>query len=217
MRARIRRFIPGLILGLVLVAGMMPIARAQPVRPPSRDPQAVEINFFTATSRSDHLLLEWESVSELETRGYYIWRNTADDPPSASSDAIQLKYIPAENAGSPLGAYYTYQDRFELVAGTTYWYWLQELDINGNRILIDEPYLVPSVTFAPAPSPYDVNGDWVIDAQDLAAIASHWNCAASDACYDPTYDVDADGDVDIKDIMLVAGRWGCQWGETCYG
>ena len=55
---------------------------------------------------------------------------------------------------------------------------------------------------------FDFDLDCDVDIVDIMAVASRWQCAAGDPCYDPLYDIDSDGDVDIVDIMQTAAWWG---------
>lgn len=61
-------------------------------------------------------------------------------------------------------------------------------------------------------SDYDFDCNYAIDAGDIAAVASNWNC--TDGCGD--YDLNNDGDVDVQDVMSEAGHWGCAWPDACY-
>ncbi|HSN77625.1 MAG TPA: hypothetical protein VL334_21335, partial [Anaerolineae bacterium] len=117
--------------------------------------------------------------------------------------------------GSTVGYYYSYQDDFNLVPGTTYYYWIEDQDNNGIWSQhLDDPTLNPVVPWGC--SIYDVVCNFVIDIQDVSAIASLWNCALGSACYDAHYDVNLDNFIDMRDIMLSASRWGCQRPDACY-
>ncbi len=83
---------------------------------------------FSAAQMGDHVLVTWETVSELDIRGFNLYRGTSADGPDVQlNDAL----IPAQSQGSPEGFTYTYEDRRDLVSGTTYWYWLEDLDMSG--------------------------------------------------------------------------------------
>ena len=58
------------LLGMLLAS--VPAALHAQDGPHGQTPEAVEINYFSAIAMDDHMLPQWESVSELETRRYYI-------------------------------------------------------------------------------------------------------------------------------------------------
>ncbi len=57
--------------------------------------------------------------------------------------------------------------------------------------------------------PGDFGGDEVVDAQDLAALLSHWGERRPDLCSPfPFGDIDHSGEVDAGDLAAVLGSWG---------
>ena len=63
--------------------------------------------------------------------------------------------------------------------------------------------LRPELDNAACPSPADVNGDGVVDVQDLVAVILAWGpCAAP--CPE---DIDASGEVDVADLVAVVLSW----------
>jgi hypothetical protein len=177
------------------------------------NPLSVELEYFAGTANyPSHILLEWQSVSEIETLAYRLYRGTTPDPNQAG---LLVPSIPATNPGSPIGAYYSHQDSFDLTPGVIYYYWIEDLDTgnhwNQHR---NEPNLNPEVPWGC--SVYDVVCNFVIGIEDITAIANHWNCAWGSACYDITFDVNRDNGIDVRDVMLSAGRWACQLGDACY-
>jgi hypothetical protein len=176
-------------------------------------PDSVELEFFMGTADyPNHILLEWQSVSEIETLAYRLYRGTTPDPDQAD---LLVPYIPATNPGAPIGAYYSHQDSFDLTPGVIYYYWIEDLDTGNNwNQHRNEPNLNPEVPWGC--SVYDVVCNFVIGIEDITAIANHWNCAWGSACYDITFDVNRDNGIDVRDVMLSAGRWACQLGDACY-
>ena len=87
----------------------------------------VELSSFTASiSATNFVNLTWVTQSETGVSGFYVLRNTTDD----LATAVTLnELIPATNT-SQLQTY-MYQDN-ELYEDGTYWYWLQNLDIDGT-------------------------------------------------------------------------------------
>ena len=90
-------------------------------------PLAIALASFGATAMSDHILVAWETVSELDNTGFNLWRGTSEAGPY-----IQLNetLIPAQAPGSTLGFIYTFED-FDVAPGETYWYTLEDLDVSG--------------------------------------------------------------------------------------
>ena len=83
---------------------------------------------FTGTANyPSHILIEWQSVSEIATVLYRIYRATVNNP----AQAILISPDISAHPGSTQGYYYSYQDTLNLVGGTTYYYWIQDQDING--------------------------------------------------------------------------------------
>jgi hypothetical protein len=89
---------------------------------------AVNLASFEAEAQADHILVTWETTSELNNRGFNLYRGTSDAGPD-----IQLNetLIPSQSQGNPSGFIYTWEDRRDLTPGTTYFYWLDDVDITG--------------------------------------------------------------------------------------
>jgi hypothetical protein len=106
-------------------------------------PTAVEISSFTATAGWRSVQLEWETGSEIDGLGFNIYRATSVDGTRIKvNDAL----IPIKAPGSPFGAAYTFEDTTAkrgwswdrmrgFVWGSTYYYWLEDVDIHGNSEL----------------------------------------------------------------------------------
>ena len=86
----------------------------------------VELSSFTAIPTADeYIRLEWVTQSETEVSGYYLLRNSDEE----LSNAIQVNaLIPACNTSQETN--YSYIDD-EVEPGTWY-YWLENLDLNGS-------------------------------------------------------------------------------------
>ena len=74
----------------------------------------------------------WETASELDNRGFNLYRGTS---PDGWDRQLNSTLIPSQSQGSPSGFVYTWEDRAGLVAGTTYYYWLQDVDTSGAMTL----------------------------------------------------------------------------------
>lgn len=100
----------------------------QPCSVTFTNPLAVTLASFEATAQADHVLVTWETVSELDNRGFNVYRGTSPDGPDRQ---LNEWLIPSQSIGSPTGFVYTWEDRADLVGDTTYYYWLEDLDVNG--------------------------------------------------------------------------------------
>jgi hypothetical protein len=208
---RLDRLAWALVLALLLV-GAVPPVQASSLPAPSQ-PDSVELEFFIGNpDYPSHILLEWQSVSEQQTTNFRLKRGTTPNP--AQATVITDPVIPA-HPGSTLGYYYSYPDSAGLIPGVIYYYWIEDQDTGGawNQHL-DDPNLNPVVAWGC--STFDVVCDFVINTQDITALAGLWNCALGSGCYDPHFDVNMDNMIDVLDIMLSAGRWGCALGQPCY-
>lgn len=94
-------------------------------------PLAVTLASFDAAAHADHVLVTWETVSEMDNAGFNLYRTTTADPPAA---ADLLAYVPSQGPGSTQGFLYSYQD-YDVTAGQAYWYWLEDVDLNGATTL----------------------------------------------------------------------------------
>lgn len=94
-------------------------------------PAAVLLNSFGAETRPGHVLVSWETASELGNLGFNLYRSTSA---GAASQQINLDLIASQAPGSAQGAFYTWQDA-DVTAGTTYFYFLEDVALNGATTL----------------------------------------------------------------------------------
>ncbi len=94
----------------------------------SFSPAAVTVASFDAVQQDDAVLVTWETASELNNRGFNLYRGTSLAGPDRQLNAT---LIPSQSQGNPGGFIYTWEDRAELVPGTTYFYWVEDVDIYG--------------------------------------------------------------------------------------
>ena len=92
-------------------------------------PLAVTLAGFSAAHMNDHILVTWETVSELNNLGFNLWRGTSETGPDVQLNSTM---IPSQSAGNTSGFIYTWEDRQDLTPGTTYYYWLENLDVDGT-------------------------------------------------------------------------------------
>jgi hypothetical protein len=94
-------------------------------------PLAVNLLSFSAAPDSDNISLVWETISEIDHLGFNLLRGTsAVEPDTQLNSAL----IPSQAPGSPTGFAYSWQDRFALEVGTTYYYWLEIVDRDGSVV-----------------------------------------------------------------------------------
>ncbi len=107
-------------------------------------PLAVTLASFEAAPQAGHVLVTWETASEIDNRGFNLYRGTS----AAGWDRRLNEYlIPSQSQGSPSGFVYSWEDADDLMAGTTYYYWLEDLDLSGATTLhgpVSVTYDVPT-------------------------------------------------------------------------
>jgi hypothetical protein len=95
---------------------------------PCSPPTAVTLASFGADAAGPAVVLNWETAAEIDSVGFNVYR-------AESADGLRTKLnsalIASKAPGSPMGASYQFADDTAR-AGITYFYWLQELDANGE-------------------------------------------------------------------------------------
>ncbi|MEZ4767698.1 MAG: LamG-like jellyroll fold domain-containing protein [Caldilineales bacterium] len=92
---------------------------------PEEIPTAVTLAEFAATAYGNVVTVTWQTVSELDNTGFNLYRSQSP----AAPDAL-LAYVPSQGPGSTQGFEYVYRDD-SVAPGETYWYWLEDVDVNG--------------------------------------------------------------------------------------
>jgi uncharacterized delta-60 repeat protein len=92
------------------------------------NPLVVTLAEFNAVQQGDHVLVSWETASELENRGFNLYRGV---DPAGPDRQLNSALIPSQSPGSPAGFLYTWEDRADLTPGATYYYWLEDVDLYG--------------------------------------------------------------------------------------
>ncbi|MCS7221042.1 MAG: hypothetical protein RML36_02635 [Anaerolineae bacterium] len=118
------------LLPLCLVLGFLAGARIARA--------AVTLMYFEAEVQGDGILLMWETGSETNNVGFYLYRST--DPAQRGAMLIFI-----ESTMEVTGDYYDYLDS-QVTPGVTYYYRLGALDTNGNI-----EYYGPVVVMFPSP------------------------------------------------------------------
>ncbi len=107
-------------------------------------PLAVTLAEFGAVQQGDAVLLTWETNSELNTRGFNLYRGVS---PAAPDRQLNEALIPSQSQGSPGGFIYTWEDRADLTPDSTYYYWVEDVNINGAATMygpVSVNYTVPT-------------------------------------------------------------------------
>jgi hypothetical protein len=98
-------------------------------------PTAVLLDNFQAVAQPDHVLVTWETVSEVSNGGFNLYR-----APAVDGERTLLTNVPSQSPGGTAGAAYGYQD-YDIRPGQTYWYYLEDVDLSG-RATVHEPVSV---------------------------------------------------------------------------
>jgi hypothetical protein len=92
-------------------------------------PLAVLLASFDAAAQPDHVLVTWETVSEANNASFNLYRSL-----TADGQYTLVTSVASQAPGSTAGASYSFQD-FDVVAGQTYWYKLEDVDLSGATTL----------------------------------------------------------------------------------
>jgi len=93
----------------------------------SADPTLVELVYFKAVGGLSEVALKWETATEIENAGFYLWRSRVKDGDYAR---ITEQIIPGQG-GSTWGAEYSHVDA-EVQYGRTYYYYLEDVSFSGE-------------------------------------------------------------------------------------
>lgn len=88
-------------------------------------PLAVTLEDFAAQARPGHVLLTWQTVSELDNVGFTVLRSQ-----SPQAEPQPLAFVPSQGPGSAQGFSYTWLDE-KVEPGGVYWYWLEDVSQTG--------------------------------------------------------------------------------------
>lgn len=93
------------------------------------EPLAATLSQFSAQAESSHILITWETVSEIENQGFNLYRSN-----SVQGLRTLLDFVPSQGPGSSQGYSYAFEDR-SVLAGQSYVYWLEDIDFSGELTL----------------------------------------------------------------------------------
>ncbi|MFZ2487768.1 MAG: pullulanase-type alpha-1,6-glucosidase [Anaerolineae bacterium] len=92
-------------------------------------PLAATLASFEAQAQPNHILLTWETISELNNRGFNLYRGITS---TGWDRQINPVLIPSQGQGSSSGFIYTWEDTADLAPGQQYFYWVQAIDTAGD-------------------------------------------------------------------------------------
>jgi hypothetical protein len=95
-------------------------------------PLAVTLASFDVQAQADHVLVSWETVSELGNAGFNLYRTSAAAAQPGPADL--LAFVSSQAPGASQGASYGFRDS-NVLAGQVYWYWLADVDLGGATTL----------------------------------------------------------------------------------
>ncbi len=98
----------------------------------SQSPTAVTLESMEAVQApaGGRIDVTWQTAQETDNQGFNLWRGTARDDPNVIK--LNAAIIPSQAPGGGLGASYAYADTYQLTAGTTYYYWLEDVALDGT-------------------------------------------------------------------------------------
>ncbi len=100
-----------------------------PVSSSVAPPTGITLEYFVLRQVGQAVELEWKTSSEINNRGFNVYRSTVPD----FETAVRLNehLIPGRGRGLSDGATYTFMDE-TVEPRHMYFYWLEDIDLNGN-------------------------------------------------------------------------------------
>jgi hypothetical protein len=150
---------------------------AQPCTVTFTNPLAVTLNSFEASAQADHVLVAWETVSEVSNSGFNLYRSQSADGPRQMLNAA---LIPSQNPGATQGAAYRWQD-FAVRPDEVYYYWLEDVSLSGATTIhgpVSVQFAAPTAVTLDNVSAHPVAAAplswfWVIAGAGVALALSH--------------------------------------------
>ena len=96
------------------------------------DPPTAQMVSFRALGARNVITLTWETASEINNRGFNVYRAPTVDGQRTKLNAALIPSL--VTPGGAAGAVYTYQDT-AVNRGVRYFYWLEAVDMSGNKVL----------------------------------------------------------------------------------
>lgn len=120
---------------------------------------AIELIYFTGSTETDRIRLDWETATELDNAGYKVLRsetsasNLSQFTPIPVIDAtsgVSYDFIPARG-DDLIGALYSFFDE-EVIIGTRYYYFLEDIDTSNLSSFHGPVEVVAGQTSTPTPA-----------------------------------------------------------------
>ena len=109
----------------------------------------VKLSAFAAREYNGNIVLEWSTESEKDSWGFYLWRS---DNVDGSYERVNANMIDAAgNSTSRID--YSYTDQ-RVKAGVTYYYKLEQIDINGATTIYGPVSMTTSGTPVTTPESF---------------------------------------------------------------
>ena len=94
------------------------------------DPLAITLAAFTATAVEGCVDIAWETATEINTAGFYVWRS---DNPLTGFVRLDNSFVPSKSVAETMGAKYAFRDcGVDFNGGKTYYYMIEEIEIDGD-------------------------------------------------------------------------------------
>ncbi len=93
-------------------------------------PMAVTLEIMQAVAAPEggRVDVTWTTAQEVDNQGFNLWRGTS---PAGPDLRLNADIIPSQAPGQGMGADYAYADTYQSIAGTTYYYWLEDVSLSG--------------------------------------------------------------------------------------
>jgi hypothetical protein len=111
-------------------------------------PNAVQLTSFTADAARERIVVRWATASKVDSLGFDVYRATSAD---CARERLTAALLPSHAPGSAGDGHYEFVDETAR-AGVTYYYWLEELDVNGARQWYGPVSARESLYFKPPPA-----------------------------------------------------------------
>lgn len=95
----------------------------------SQAPLAVTLSDLWAVQVGNAVHVRWETNSEIDNRGFNVWRGASADGPERRLNGLLIQ---SSSPGGPGGHAYNWRDSDGLLYGVDYFYWLEDVDMWGN-------------------------------------------------------------------------------------
>ncbi len=105
------------------------------------NPLGVVLPAFAATVQAGHILVTWETASELNHQGFHLYRAESEAGPWLR---LNPTLIPSQAPGSPRGQAYRWEDR-NVSRNATYYYRLEAVGLDNGTEIVG----ITAVTYAP--------------------------------------------------------------------